>query len=421
MHTFLVITAGGQGQRMGASFPKQFIKIGDKEILRLTIEKFLRLQKLHFDGIVITAPESYVKETEDIVSKILRENSAREVQRTLIDIIAGGATRTESVALALKAIKKKYASNRHETHKEPISLKRIAEEDLNVELNNSNELRSDDVILIHDAVRPYVSGNLVEIVARTARSSGSAIPVLPVKDTIRDLQGRTLERDFLRKVQTPQGFNAKRIINAYNSIDAGEEFTDDASVYERIYQDLSFVKGEEENIKITTMKDLKEDFRIGNGFDVHRLEEGRDLVLCGVNIEHSKGLLGHSDADVATHALMDSMLGALSLGDIGKYFPDTDEKYKGVRSISLLKCVNKIIQEKGYRISNADITIVCEKPKISPYVTEMREKISSALETDFQNVGIKATTTECLGFTGREEGIASFCTVMLVRDFKELK
>lgn len=421
MHTFLVITAGGQGQRMGTSFPKQFIKIGDKEILRLTIEKFLRLQKLHFDGIVITAPESYVKETEDIVSKILRENSAREVQRTLIDIIAGGATRTESVALALKAIKEKYASKKKEKHSEPIYSKIIGEDDLKVEPDDFNELRSDDVILIHDAVRPYVSGNLVEIVARTARSSGSAIPVLPVKDTIRDLQGRTLERDFLRKVQTPQGFNAKRIINAYDSIDAGEEFTDDASVYERIYQDLSFVKGEEENIKITTMKDLKEDFRIGNGFDVHRLEEGRDLVLCGVNIEHSKGLLGHSDADVATHALMDSMLGALSLGDIGKYFPDTDEKYKGVRSISLLKCVNKIIQEKGYRISNADITIVCEKPKISPYVTEMREKISSALETDFQNVGIKATTTESLGFTGREEGIASFCTVMLVRDFKELK
>lgn len=421
MYTFLVITAGGQGQRMGASFPKQFIKIGDKEILRLTIEKFLRLQKLHFDGIVITAPESYVKETEDIVSKILRENSAREVERTSIDVIAGGATRTGSVALALKTIKNKYSSNKKEKHLETIYSKIISEDDLKVKPDNLNELRTDDVILIHDAVRPYVSGNLVEIVARTAGSSGSAIPVLPVKDTIRDLKGRSLDRDFLRKVQTPQGFNARKIIKAYDSVCVGEEFTDDASVYEREYQDLSFVKGEEENIKITTMNDLKEDFRVGNGFDVHRLKEGQDLILCGVNIEHSKGLLGHSDADVATHALMDSMLGALSLGDIGKYFPDTDDKYKGARSIELLECVNKIIQEKGYRISNADITIVCEKPKISPYVTEMREKISSALETDFQNVGIKATTTECLGFTGREEGIASFCTVMLVRDFKELK
>ena len=154
-------------------------------------------------------------------------------------------------------------------------------------------------------------------------------------------------------------------------------------------------------------------FRIGNGYDVHKLVEGRKLFLCGVDIPHSLGLLGHSDADVALHALCDAMLGALALGDIGKHFPDTDEKYKGINSMLLLEHVNNLVKSNGYVVSNADIIIVVQKPKIAPYISQMRQNIADALQIDINKISVKATTTEKLGFEGREEGISSYAVCLL--------
>jgi 2-C-methyl-D-erythritol 4-phosphate cytidylyltransferase/2-C-methyl-D-erythritol 2,4-cyclodiphosphate synthase len=182
---------------------------------------------------------------------------------------------------------------------------------------------------------------------------------------------------------------------------------------ERIGAYVAIAEGSYGNIKITTKEDLPVDMRVGSGFDVHRLIENRSLILCGVKIPFEKGLLGHSDADVAIHALMDAMLGAAALGDIGKHFPDTDDKYKGISSVLLLKKVNELIAELGYKVNNVDITIMAQVPKLLPYIQAMREKIAETLEIDENRVNVKATTTEKLGFVGREEGIAAeaVCTI----------
>ena len=229
----------------------------------------------------------------------------------------------------------------------------------------------------------------------------------------------TPDRSSLYEIQTPQGFAAEVFISAaLKAAEDGIDCTDDAGILEHYHIPVHIVPGSSQNIKLTEPEDMSRassilkgdaaNMRIGMGYDVHRLTDGRKLILCGVEVPFSQGLLGHSDADVALHALMDAMFGACALGDIGKHFPDTSDLYKDISSVFLLKETNRIIGEAGYKVSNTDITIVAQKPKLLPFIPQMTEIIADTLGIPLNAVNIKATTTEKLGFEGRMEGISAY-------------
>ena len=269
------------------------------------------------------------------------------------------------------------------------------------------------------------------VIARTLESAkkyGSGVAAVPLKDTVKRVNEGgvvvdTPPRDALRAVQTPQTFEAELIRRAHAAYALGERATDDAALAERMGVKVRLTEGDVENIKLTTPEDMllarqvilrregqKEEkpmVRIGHGYDVHRLTEDRKLILCGVEIPYTLGLLGHSDADVALHALMDALLGAAALGDIGRHFPDTDPAYKGADSGKLLDHVVALLEEKGYAVGNVDVTIICQRPKLKDYIEQMRQNVARHLKVDADCVNIKATTTEKLGFEGEGLGISS--------------
>ena len=353
-----IITAGGKGLRMGNNIPKQFLSLGGVSIIEKTVRVFS--DNAFVDEIIITLPEEYV--------------AAAKENFPSCKVLAGGEERQDSVRNAL-------------------TLGDIGEEDL---------------VLIHDGVRPYCDGAIIERVLEGAFEKGAAIPGVPSKDTIRHLEDGTLDRGKLVRVQTPQGFRGEIILESYDNAEKNNiRGTDDASLAEALGYEIAIVEGSEKNIKITTKEDLPVETRIGMGYDVHVFAENRKLILCGVDIPWDKGLLGHSDADVATHALMDALLGAAGLPDIGRLFPDNDPAYEGADSIILLKDVVRRLAEEGYSVGNVDITIICQKPKLADHIDKMKKRISEAVGIEESKVGIKATTTEKLGFVGREEGIAA--------------
>lgn len=367
-----IIVAAGRGKRLGSSLPKQFLKVRGRTILEMSVEAFE--QNKYVDEIFVAANADYSELTE----KLCRGFSK------LKKIVAGGAERQDSVRAALDCLR-----------------------------------GEDGIVLVHDAARPFVSEAVVNAVIEGTADFGAAIPTVPAKDTIRQVDGtgsRTLQRETLACVQTPQGFRISLLKHAFEKAQAeGFLGTDDASLVERMGINISMVQGEDANRKITTREDLETEMRIGTGYDVHRLVEGRPLVLCGEQIPHEKGLLGHSDADVALHALMDAMLGAAGLGDIGKHFPDTDERYRGISSMKLLQKTAELLREAGYFLGNADITIIAQRPKIAGYIPKMRVNIAEIMNCDENKINIKGTTTEKLGFVGREEGIASEAVCILYR------
>jgi len=278
-----------------------------------------------------------------------------------------------------------------------------------------------DLLLVHDAARPFAGLGMAKDVLRLAREMGAAVPALPVTDTLKTgqegLVTGTQPREGLYAVQTPQGFRRAVLERAYR--ECPDALTDDAGLVERLGLKVALVPGSRKNIKIT----LPEDFamaeqmlghfpRVGTGYDVHRLVEGRPLILGGVTIPHDKGLLGHSDADAALHALTDAMLGACALGDIGQHFPDSDPAYQGISSMLLLEGVVALMREKGFVPRQCDLTIMAQRPKLAPFIPHMRENIAKTLGIPLGRVGIKATTTEGLGFVGREEGIAVQASVV---------
>ncbi len=288
------------------------------------------------------------------------------------------------------------------------------------------------MILIHDAARAEITEEIIGRNIAAMRENEATCTVVPMIDSLRmtekpaseffdDLSShndyliinsKSIDRDRVVAVQTPQCFKLSSLMAAYDKARCdGYVGTDDASIAEYFGLDIALVEGDYANTKITTGKDIPMGIRVGTGYDVHRLAEGHRLILCGVPLPSDRGLVGHSDADVATHALMDALLGAACLGDIGKHFPDTDERYKGADSIALLREVKKKLGD--VRIGNVDITIIAERPKLAPYIDKMRENIAMALEMPIGAVNVKATTTEKLGFTGREEGIAAqaVCTI----------
>jgi 2-C-methyl-D-erythritol 4-phosphate cytidylyltransferase/2-C-methyl-D-erythritol 2,4-cyclodiphosphate synthase len=389
----VIIAAAGAGLRMGADMPKQFIMIGGMPVLARTTEAFENNASV--DDIYIVAQRDRIRDCR----AALGAGAAK-----LRDVIAGGATRQESVRAGISAL--------------PADA---------------------EIVLIHDAVRPFVSQGCIDRVLRLAEEKGAAAAAVPVKDTIKSARNgvfrETLDRRALYAVQTPQGF-LRALLRKAHAVAAEDGFagTDDAVLVERMGEKVYLAEGDPGNIKLTTPEDIEtaqaaaarldaarvrfgcgagEVFRVGNGYDAHRFCDDRPLILGGVRIPHSRGLLGHSDADVLTHALIDALLGAVSLGDIGGMFPDTEARYKGISSLVLLGEAFAAVRAGGFILANADATIMAERPKLAPYIGTMRERIADAMGTAPEKISIKATTTEGLGFVGREEGIAAHATALL--------
>lgn len=366
-----VIVAAGTGSRMGSAVPKQFLKTGGRTILERAVEPFEKSSVT--DDVLVVCGRDFIPVCRQICGRFAK----------VTGFITGGETRQDSVNNALGHVKDGY-------------------------------------VLIHDGARPYVTEDVIERVLDATAAAGAAVCAVPAKDTIRRVfpggGSVTLKRDELFCVQTPQGFRTDVIREAYRRAYAeGFYGTDDASLAERAGYSIAVAEGSYANIKITTKEDLPVEMRIGSGYDVHRLEEGRKLILCGTEIPFEKGILGHSDADVALHALMDAMLGAAAAGDIGRHFPDTDDRFKGVSSMELLKQTLMVINKEGYAPGNVDITIIAQRPKLQPYIEQMRENTAAALNIGKESVSVKATTTEKLGFTGRGEGIAAQAVCILTR------
>ncbi|MFR5262395.1 MAG: 2-C-methyl-D-erythritol 2,4-cyclodiphosphate synthase [Christensenellales bacterium] len=405
----LILAAAGKGTRLGYSLPKQFIKmegLDDRSPLQKSILTAGIVDEID-EVIVVTNPEYIDLTYEQIAEEADAHSSSgpnfeskdvlqsqdkdrvlsnfrpyrKDVKLKRLEVIEGGASRQESTALGIKFALQDKPENY--------------------------------IVLIHDAARPNASPDLYRRVIKEAYEKGAVVPAVRLKDTIRDVKKGTLNRDDLRAVQTPQGFVGEIILNAIKY--AEEECfvgTDEGSLVDFMGLPVSTVLGSESNIKITSPEDLTKTVCIGAGYDVHAFSENRKLILGGVDIPFEKGLLGHSDADVLTHALMDAILGAMGEGDIGLLFPDTAPEYKGVSSIELLKRVVALMNEKFYTLENADITVICQMPKIRPYIDEMKKNLELVLSPK-NGINIKGTTTEKLGFEGRGEGIAASATVLL--------
>ena len=278
------------------------------------------------------------------------------------------------------------------------------------------------LVAIHDAARPFAGEEIITAALQAAAESGAAAPAVPVKDTIKvaDQDGKvvaTPDRATLYAVQTPQCFDRALYLQALEAV-SGEKaslVTDDCSLFELAGLPVTLTAGDYANLKITTKEDLQKEktMRIGHGYDVHRLVEDRKLILGGVEVPYEKGLLGHSDADVLLHAVMDAVLGAAALGDIGQHFPDTDPAYKGADSLALTREVAKIIAAHGYKVGNIDATILCQRPKLAPHIPAMRQNIADAFGLPLDAVSVKATTEEHLGFTGEGLGIAAHAVALI--------
>jgi 2-C-methyl-D-erythritol 4-phosphate cytidylyltransferase/2-C-methyl-D-erythritol 2,4-cyclodiphosphate synthase len=370
-----VIVAAGQGLRAGQPLPKQFARWRGKPVVRHSAEA---LAAAGVGTIVVAIPEG----AEAIAAEALAGIQG-------VALITGGATRQQSVRLGLEAL----------------------------------ESAAPDLVLIHDAARPVLPGEVVERLVAALAVQPGAIPVLPVVDSLTEAEGELMgnpaRREALRRVQTPQAFRFRDILAAHRAWSGAAEAGDDAQVARAAGLAVALVEGDERLHKLTFASDFAADLppiRVGTGYDVHKLAAGEELWLCGVRIDHSHGLAGHSDADVAIHALVDAILGAIGQGDIGSHFPPSDPQWKGAASDRFLVHAAKLASDAGYRIGNIDLTIVCEAPKIGPHRDAMRARLAEILATGIEAISVKATTTERLGFTGRSEGIAAQAVATLLRD-----
>jgi len=369
----VLIAAAGTGERMNSALPKQFLSIEGKTLLEKSTEAFENNASV--DDIYIVTGSRYVN--------LIKKESCQKIRK----VIEGGSTRQESVHAGLEQIEK-----------------------------------NTDIVLIHDAVRPYVSKEQIDRIIEAACHKGAVIPAVPVSDTVKIVDGEkiinTPDRATLYSAQTPQGFEFTLIREAHkNAAEKGIVSTDDAMLIEGTDHPVYIISGDVKNTKITYADDLHDkESLVGLGFDVHEFVDDRDLIIGGTELPYERGLKGHSDADVLTHALMDAILGALDLGDIGTNFPDTDMQYKDIKSTILLKKVHGMMTQKGYTLGNADLIIVAEKPKMQEYIPAMKKNLAEVLRTaDADRISIKATTTEGLGFTGREEGIGAQAIVQLIK------
>ncbi len=380
---FVVLAAGGSGTRMNAGENKIFLSVGGVSVL----VRSLRLFEGLISGLVVVGrPEEE--------ARILSEAASAGVSYP-VSFTHGGDTRQRSVFNGLLALSAK----------------------------------PEDTVLVHDAARCLTPREVILSCIASCGETGSGVAAVPAVNTMKyaDREGRVLrtaDRTDLYEIQTPQGFRFGPLVEAYRQAERDRfSATDDASVMEHAGLPVRLVPGSKTNIKMTQKEDLAmmnallqpspSGFRVGMGYDVHRLVEGRKLILCGVEVPHTLGLLGHSDADVALHALMDALLGAAALGDIGIHFPDSSAAYKDISSLLLLREVIAKVRTAGYELVNADITIAAQKPKLAPHIPSMIEKVCEALGCAPSQISIKATTTERLGFEGREEGISAQAVCLL--------
>lgn len=384
--TAALIVAAGRGTRAGPSggLPKQYADLGGRPVLTRTLAAVAGHTAVDRVQVVIHADD---RPLYDAAAQLLDERTRSK----LCPPVAGGATRQASVRAGLEALA---------ALQDPPAL-----------------------VLIHDAARPFVDHATIDRVAAALATSPGALTALPVVDTLKraaagGLAGETVDRTGLWRAQTPQGFHFQPILDAHcRAVAAGlDQFTDDTAVAEWAGIRVAIVEGSALNIKITTAEDLalaseqssaRLEVRTGQGFDVHRFRDGDHVWLCGVQIPHDRGLEGHSDADVGLHALTDALLGAIGDGDIGQHFPPSDPQWKGAASHLFLADALRRVTARGGQVINVDVTLLCEAPRIGPHRSRMSARIAEILRISPDRVGVKATTTEQLGFTGRREGIAA--------------
>ncbi len=380
MGAYAIIVAAGGGRRFGAELPKQFQLLAGRPLLAHALLAFSRTPSI--EGLVLVVAPEQLERAGAIVASLRLEKPCR--------LCVGGGVRSDSVRAGLAAL--------------PAGIELAA---------------------IHDAARPLVTPELIARVVAAAAASGAALPALPVPDTLHASEaGRAraaLAREGLVLAQTPQVFRVERLREAFARHD-GSALTDEVQLLEAAGEPVTIVSGDPANLKVTFPADLAlaeallgrgGEPRVGSGFDVHPLVPGRRLVLGGIELPGERGLLGHSDADVLAHAIGDALLGAAALGDLGTHFPPGEPSLAGVSSLELLRRIAALLEDASLRVGNVDSVVVCERPRLAPRIPAMRAALASALGIEPARVAVKATTSERLGFTGREEGIAAFATALL--------
>jgi 2-C-methyl-D-erythritol 4-phosphate cytidylyltransferase/2-C-methyl-D-erythritol 2,4-cyclodiphosphate synthase len=390
MHVAAIIAAGGRGQRLGAGLPKQLLLLGGRAILERSVGAFAASERI--DELVVVVPPELAADPPAYL---------RDVGKPLL-VVAGGERRQDSVAIGFDAVGARA-----------------------------------DVVIVHDAARPFVTSDLIARTVDAAIESGAAIPALASRDTVKEVRQaagsarfveRTLPREEVVLVQTPQAFRAAVLRDAVALGRRGVGATDEASLAEQAGHPVRLVEGDPRNIKITTPEDLElargfaavtdagrpaHAIRVGTGYDVHRLAAGRRLVLGGVAIPFPLGLQGHSDADALCHAVTDAILGAAAAGDVGRHFPDTDERWKDASSVDLLAHAVGIVRARGFEVVNVDAVVIAERPKLAPYHDEIVGRLAAALAVPPSSVGLKGKTNEGLGDVGRGEAIAVHAVALL--------
>jgi 2-C-methyl-D-erythritol 4-phosphate cytidylyltransferase/2-C-methyl-D-erythritol 2,4-cyclodiphosphate synthase len=398
MRLSVIIAAGGRGRRLGSAVPKQLLSVGGRPVLERTVEAFLTSPLV--ERVVVALPPD------------LLESPPAYLQHPRIDRVAGGERRQDSVANALDALP-----------------------------------AGTDVVLVHDAARPFVDHAMIEASAGAAWESGAAVVALPARDTVKRSATReagyavideTIPRESIYLAQTPQAFRVEVLREAVALGRSGIEVTDEAALAELAGCHVRIVEGNARNMKITTPDDmvmaealagvvdaergqasrLPAEWRAGSGYDLHRLVEGRPLILGGVAIPFEKGLAGHSDADIVCHAVTDAVLGAVAAGDIGQHFPDTDPRWKGASSTELLRAVVDLVRARGYRVVNVDVTVIAERPKLGPHRQAIVAGLAAALGVESGAVSFKAKTNEGVDAVGRGEAMAAHATALLRQDHR---
>jgi 2-C-methyl-D-erythritol 4-phosphate cytidylyltransferase / 2-C-methyl-D-erythritol 2,4-cyclodiphosphate synthase len=385
MHVTAIIAAAGSGSRLGGSVPKQFLPLGGVPVLQRAVRAFQAAPRVT-DVIVVTRVEAV-----EAVAELI--GSGGKPTR----VVAGGATRQASVACGVAAL-----------------------------------AEAAGYVLVHDAARPFVTPAVIERALDAAIEDGAAIVAMPATDTVKRVAVEagaarvveTIPRESIFLAQTPQAFRRDVLEAAVALGRAGVEGTDEAALAERAGHRVRIVEGDPANVKITTADDLRRarhaagaaTIRIGTGYDLHALVEGRPLVLGGVEVPAERGALGHSDADVVCHAATDAILGAAALGDIGRHFPDTEAAWKDASSLDLLARAAAMVGEAGYAVANVDVTVVLQRPKIAPYIDAIRARVAGALGVPAGRVSVKGKTNEGVDAVGRGEAIAAHAVALLERD-----
>jgi 2-C-methyl-D-erythritol 4-phosphate cytidylyltransferase / 2-C-methyl-D-erythritol 2,4-cyclodiphosphate synthase len=373
VHVTAIIAAGGSGRRLGGPVPKQLIELGGKSLLQRSVDAFTTHPSV--DDVIVAVPASVAQNPPPWLKGVR--------------LVEGGDRRQDSVANAFAAI-----------------------------------AGDSEIVLVHDAARPFVTPEVISRAIAGAAAHGAAIAAIPVRDTVKRVSGagvisETIPREEVFLAQTPQAFRRDVLEAAIEAGRAGGLATDEAMLAERAGHSVHIVEGDAANLKITTVADLATarlrapSGRVGVGYDLHRLVEGRPLVLGGVTVPADRGALGHSDADVICHALTDAILGAVRAGDIGQHYPDTDPRWKDASSVGLLRDVARIVRGKGFEIANVDVVVILERPKIGPHRSAIEQRIADALGIDASRVSVKGKTNEGMDAVGRGDAVAAHAVCLM--------